>query len=100
MVRPKVQTKGIPTKLFLILSHPAYDGTDVAWNALRFGQTALEAGHQLRLFLLNQAVGIARPAATRSAEFDLSTMLRELIQRDAEAKLCTTCLTRRGIGQG
>lgn len=87
-------------KLLLILSHPAYDGTDVAWNALRFGQTALEAGHQLRVFLLNLAVNIARPAAARGAEFDLSAMLRELIQRGAEAKLCTTCLTRCGIGQG
>jgi uncharacterized protein involved in oxidation of intracellular sulfur len=87
-------------KPLLILSRPPYDGTDVAWNALRYGQTAVEAGHQLRVFLLNQAVDIARPAAAHGAEFDLSAMLKELFQHGAEARLCTTCITRCGIGQG
>ncbi len=88
-------------KLLLILSHPPYDGTDVAWNALRYGKVAQEAGHELRVFLLNQAVDIARPAAApEQAEFKLGPMLQELIQRGAQAKLCTTCLTRCGISQG
>lgn len=88
-------------KLLLILDHPPYDGTDVAWNALRYGQTAREAGHEVRLFLLNQAVDIARPdAAPEQAEFNLANLLQDLIRRGAQARLCTTCLTRCGIGQG
>jgi uncharacterized protein involved in oxidation of intracellular sulfur len=87
-------------KLLLILSHPPYDGADVAWNALRYGEAAREAGHQLRLFLLNQAVDIARPTAGVNAEFNLAHRLGDLIQRGAEARLCATCLTRCGITQG
>jgi hypothetical protein len=45
-------------------------------------------------------VDIARPAAAQWAEFNLAEMLKDLIQQRAEAKLCTTCLARCGLGQG
>ncbi len=86
-------------RLLLILSHAPYDGTDVAWNALRLAGTALERGHAVRMFLMNDAVdAVRRPP--EGVEFDLAAMVRDLITRGAAAKLCQTCLQRCGVGDG
>lgn len=88
-------------KLLMILNRRPYDGTDVAWNALRLADTALEGGHRLRIFLMNDAVDIARVCdPPMGTEFDVTKMLQETVRRGAELKLCTTCVTRCGIGQG
>ena len=87
--------------LLLVLSHPPYDGTDVAWNALRLANTALQDGLDVRMFLMNDAVDLARPTSRpEGAEFDLADMLRGLIEKGAAVRLCQTCLNRCGIGHG
>ena len=87
--------------LLLVINRAPYDGTDVAWNALRMAAAALEAGMRVRLFLMNDGVDLARAgAAPEGAEFDLQEMLRDLIAGGAEVRLCQTCLTRCGIGKG
>jgi len=89
------------TTLLLVINRAPYDGTDVAWNALRLARSAAEAGVRIRLFLMNDGVDLARTGVTpEGAEFDLHEMLRELIAGGAEVRLCQTCLTRCGIGKG
>ncbi len=86
-------------RLLLVINRAPYDGTDVAWNALRLARSAVEAGLTVRLFLMNEGVDLARlGAAPPGAEFDLSAMLVDLIEHGALVRLCQTCLTRCGIG--
>jgi len=87
--------------LLLVINRPPYDGTDVAWNALRLARTALDAGLDVRLFLMNEGVDLARRASVPpGAEFDLPAMLSDLIGAGAAVKLCQTCLNRCGIAGG
>lgn len=87
--------------LLLVISNPPYDGTDVAWNALRLADTALGEGLDVRMFLMNDAVDLAHPASRPAgSEFDLTQMLGDLIGKGAAVRLCKTCLTRCGIGGG
>ena len=84
-----------------MINRAPYDGTDVAWNALRLAGSAREAGMPVRLFLMNDGVDLARAGVTpEGAEFDLQDMLRGLIADGVEVRLCQTCLARCGIGKG
>ena len=88
-------------KLLLILNHKPYDGSDVAWNALRLAETSLSLGHEVRIFVMNDAVDMTRQGAqSEAAEFDLGHMLMELEGKGASVKLCTTCINRCGIAKG
>ncbi len=86
--------------LFVINRRP-YDGTDVTWNALRLAQAGLDMKSEVRIFLMNDSVDLARKdAKPPTAEFDLGTMLLDLEKKGATVKLCTTCINRCGIGKG
>jgi len=88
-------------KLLVVLSHPPYDGTDVIWNAIRLIDTAIVEGHNVRVFVMNDAVDIVRvDSRPEGAEFDLTQMFKESIKRGAEVKICTTCVNRCGIKKG
>jgi uncharacterized protein involved in oxidation of intracellular sulfur len=88
-------------KLLLILSHKPYDGTDVAWNALRLADTSVGMGHEVRIFVMNDAVDITRSGSKPEAsEFDLGAMLQDVEKKGAQVKLCTTCINRCGIAKG
>lgn len=86
-------------KTLLIFNHEPYDGTDVAWNALRLAGKLLDGGSAVRLFLMNDAVDMARDACRPPAGYDqdLTGMLKALIARGATAKVCGTCMARCGI---
>jgi uncharacterized protein involved in oxidation of intracellular sulfur len=86
-------------KILFILSHAPYDGTDVAWNALRLAGKLLDDGSEVRLFLLNEAVGMARDACRPPAGYDqdLTAMLTALMAQGATVKVCGTCMARCGI---
>ena len=87
--------------LLLVINRPPYDGTDVVWNALRLAATALESAMRVRIFLMNDAVDLARSGSQpEGADFDLQAMLRDLMEKGATVRLCQTCLTRCGIGGG
>ena len=89
------------TTLLLVVNRGPYDGSDVVWNALRLAATALAEGMQVWLFLINDGVDLAREGVTQEgAEFDLQSMLADLIEQGATVRLCQTCLTRCGIGKG
>lgn len=82
----------------LLFNHQPYDGTDVAWNGLRLADKLLDEGMEVRIFLMNDSVDLARDAAkVPEGYFDLGQMLKDLIARDVVVKVCGTCKARCGI---
>jgi uncharacterized protein involved in oxidation of intracellular sulfur len=82
----------------IIFNRPPYDGTDVTWNGLRLCETLLKSGVEVRIFLMNDAVDMARDAARPPADyFDLGKMLKALIAQNVRVKVCGTCKARCGI---
>jgi uncharacterized protein involved in oxidation of intracellular sulfur len=90
---------GQPIIILLILSRPPYDTTDVAWNALRLAGKLLGMGHTVRIFLMNDAVDLARESCRPPADYDqnLVALLKDLIASGAAVKVCGTCMARCGI---
>ena len=86
-------------KILLIFNHAPYDGTDVAWNGLRLADKLLASGCEVRLFLMNEAVDLARDACIppEGVEQDLTRMLKELVSKGVTLKVCGTCMARCGI---
>lgn len=86
-------------KTLIIFNREPYDSTDVTWNGLRLADKLLEAGSEVRLFLMNDAVDMARDVCRPPEGYDqdLSKMLKELIARRVPVKVCGTCMSRCGI---
>lgn len=80
--------------LLVILTHQPFDGTDHAWNALRLAKEAQATGMQVRVFLMNEAIDVARQQAPPAGAEDLHAMLVGIVAAGGEAKLCQTCITR------
>ncbi len=87
------------SSILLIFNHAPYDGSDVTWNALRLAGQLVETGHEVRIFLMNDSVDLARNSNKKPIEYDqnLSQMLRDLIANGAKVKVCGTCMARCGI---
>ncbi len=85
--------------ILIVFNHQPYDGTDVTWNGLRLAATLRETDQDVRIFLMNDAVDMARDAckAPDGYDQDLSQMLRELIAAGVPVKVCGTCMARCGI---
>lgn len=88
-------------KALIVLNRNPYDGTDITWNALRLAEQLLNVGLEVRVFLMNDSVDLARDA-TRPPEgyFDLGEMLKGLIGKGVPVKVCGTCKVRCGIHKG
>jgi uncharacterized protein involved in oxidation of intracellular sulfur len=86
-------------KILIIFNREPYDNTDVTWNGLRLANKLIDGGNELRLFLMNDAVDLARDACRPPEGYDqdLSKMLKELIGRGGIVKVCGTCMARCGI---
>jgi uncharacterized protein involved in oxidation of intracellular sulfur len=88
-------------KVLIILNHLPYDGSDVTWNALRLAEKLLETDLEVRIFLMNDSVDLARDAAKPpEGYFHLGEMLRELIAKGVTVKVCGTCKARCGLHKG
>jgi uncharacterized protein involved in oxidation of intracellular sulfur len=82
----------------LILNRNPYDGTDVTWNALRLAEKLLDKGTELRIFLMNDSIDLAKEGIIPpEGYFNLTEMLMGLIARGILVKVCGSCLTRCGI---
>lgn len=86
-------------KILIIFNREPYDNTDVTWNGLRLAGNLLEAGKEVRIFLMNDSVDLARDVCKPPAGYDqdLSGMLKGLIGHGATVKVCGTCMARCGI---
>ncbi|MEW6444577.1 MAG: DsrE/DsrF/TusD sulfur relay family protein [Pseudomonadota bacterium] len=85
--------------VLFIFNREPYDHTDVSWNGLRLAEKLLDAGQTVRIFLMNDAVDMARDACTPPLGYDqdLGAMLKALIARGAPVKVCGACMARCGI---
>ncbi len=86
-------------KALIIFNREPYDNTDVTWNGLRLADTLRKNGHQVRIFLMNDSVDMARDIckAPESYDQDLSQLLKDLIANGVKVKVCGTCMARCGI---
>lgn len=87
--------------VLLVFNENPYDGTDVTWNGLRLAEQLLNTGLDVNIFLMNDSVDLARDI-TEPPEgyFDLVQMLKELIDKNVQVKVCGTCNARCGIHKG
>jgi uncharacterized protein involved in oxidation of intracellular sulfur len=86
-------------KILIIFNRQPYDNTDITWNGLRLADKLLEADQEVRIFLMNDSVDMARDVCKPPAGYDqdLSRILKELIAKGAPVKVCGTCMARCGI---
>ena len=88
-------------KILIIFNRNPYDGTDVTWNGLRLVDKLLDVGVEVRLFLMNDSVDMARDVAKPpEGFFDLGKMLKDLMAKTVPVKVCGTCKVRCGIYKG
>jgi uncharacterized protein involved in oxidation of intracellular sulfur len=82
-----------------ILNHQPYDGSDVTWNALRLAKELHNNQEQVHIFLMNDAVDLARDNMTKPEHYDhdLVMMLKELYKDGVHLQVCGTCNARCGI---
>ena len=86
-------------KVLIVFNREPYDNTDVTWNGLRLAETLRKKGHEIRIFLMNDSVDMARDVCKPPEGYDqdLSQMLRDLISQNVVVKVCGTCMSRCGI---
>ncbi len=86
-------------KTLIIFNREPYDNTDVTWNGLRLAETLRKKDIDVRIFLMNGAVDMARDICKPPVGYDqdLSQMLKDLIGNNVEVKVCGTCMSRCGI---
>jgi uncharacterized protein involved in oxidation of intracellular sulfur len=86
-------------KILIIFNREPYDNTDVTWNGLRLAGKLLETGQSVRIFLMNDAVDMARDVCKPPEGYDqdLSQMLKDLIAGGVPVKVCGTCMACCGI---
>lgn len=73
-------------KLAIILNS---NDPETAWNALRLGNTALIAGHEVSLSLLGGGVEIEK---IKNEKFNVAEVLKKFIEGKGNLLACGTCL--------
>lgn len=63
-----------------------------AWNALRLGNTALKAGHEVGVFLMGSGVEIEN---IKDQTYDIAGTLNTFLNSKGELLACGTCLKSR-----
>jgi len=85
----------------IILNRQPYDGTDITWNALRLARQLNNDGAEVRLFLMNDSVDLARDGISPPDGIeDMVAMTKELISKGVPVKVCGTCQNRCGVLKG
>jgi len=67
--------------ILIVFNHQPYDGSDVVYNGLRLAKTLQTKDEEVRIFLMNDAVDLAR------------------YLNGIELKACGTCQARCGINK-
>lgn len=83
----------------IVLNHQPYDGSDVTWNALRLAKTLHKNGEAVNIFLMNDAVDLARDITKKpeSYDYDLVDMVKKLYHEGVAVQACGTCNARCGL---
>ena len=84
-------------KVLIIINDAPY-GTEKAFNALRLAMTLQGEGSEVNIFLLADAVTCALPnQETPKGYYNISSMLKGIINKGGQVKVCTKCAIARGI---
>lgn len=77
-------------RILIIFNREPYDNTDVTWNGLRLAETLRKNREEVRIFLMNDAVDMARDVCKPPEGYDqdLSQMLKDLIANNVPVKVC------------
>lgn len=70
---------------------------EVAWNAFRLGVTALNAKHNVKVFLLNKGVEVEK---IKDSKYDVKEQIESFAGKKGEILSCGTCLKSRKIQAG
>ncbi len=65
-----------------------------AWNAVRFANTALKNSHEVRIFLMGEAVECEKLSHEK---YNVEAQLKEFIELNGTVLACGTCLKSRGM---
>jgi len=84
--------------LFIITTQP-YDGSDTVYNALRLANTLTKSGKSVNIFLMGDAVDLARESSKKPEFYDqdLVSILKGLIEKGVVVEACGTCMARCGL---
>lgn len=87
-------------KALLILNDAPY-GSERTYNGLRLaGSLSREAGTQVRVFLIGDAVGCAKSGQKVPAGYyNVETMLKAAVRHGAAVGVCGSCLDARAIAE-
>ncbi len=83
----------------LIIINDAPYGSEKAYNAMRLAMALQkEESNEVRVFLMGDAVTCALPnQSTPQGYYNVERMLKAVVGKKGEVKLCTTCLEARGL---
>jgi len=73
-------------KLGIVLST---NDPEEVWNAFRFGNVALKANHEVKIFLINKGV---EAEEIKSERFPVAEQLHSFVENKGEILACGTCL--------
>jgi len=85
---------------YLIIINDAPYGTEKAYNALRLGMQIQKdfPDNELRIFLMADASTCALPnQSTPNGYYNIERMLKSVINKGGQVKICGTCADARGI---
>ncbi len=68
---------------------------EVVWNAFRFGNTSLKAGHGVKVFLINKGVELE---VIKNDKYNISEQVSAFIKGSGKILACGTCLKSRQKG--
>ena len=68
------------------------NNAESAWNALRLGNTALKAGHEVGVFLMGSGVEIEN---IKDQAYDVAGTLNSFLNGNGKLLACGTCLKSR-----
>lgn len=77
-------------------------GNMKAWNALRLAAGLVGVDLELKIFLLDNGVYLAKTGqkpVPGLAEFDCAKKLKDLMELGVEVKACITCIDMKGVGR-
>jgi len=88
-------------KILFIINDAPY-GTEKAYNALRMAMTIQKEDENaiVRIFLMADAATAALPGQiTPQGYYNIERMIRSVISKGAEVKICGSCAEARGISK-
>ena len=83
----------------IVLQDAPY-GNEKVWNALRLSQALLTTGTKVRIFLYGDSVISAKKGHNPpKGYYNISEMIKGLIDKDVPVFSCLTCTNARGLTQ-